>query len=126
MKACTVLGGGTGESTPTADTGRAKGPTADADLHLYVSAPQGKCTVETHAHEPPTTCMDQLELSLETAEGSIQHEKSIAGTDDSPADVQFEPPTVRADRTSSFATDLTWRHQAQEGEAINTINAKSC
>ena len=81
--------------------------------------------METHAHELPTTCTDQSELSFETAESSVQHNQSTAGTDELPADVQPGPPTVPADRPSSIATDLPWRHQAQEGEAISTVSAKS-
>ena len=101
-----------GHRTPLANAERAKCPPADINLHLYVSAPQGKRTLETHAQEPPTTCTDQSELFFETAEGSVQHEQSTAGTDESPADVQFETPTVPADRTSSITTDLLGRHQA--------------
>ena len=59
------------------------------------------------------------------AEGSVRHDQSTAGADESPADIQFEPPTVPANRPSSIAIDLPWRHQAQEVEAISTINAKS-
>ena len=62
----------------TADAEHEKCSPADTDLHFYVPAPQSKRAVETHAHEPPTTCMDQLELSFETAGGSVQHEKSTA------------------------------------------------
>ena len=81
--------------------------------------------METHAQIPPIISMDHSKLSFETAERSVPHDKRTAGMDESPADIQFEPPSVIQDRKLSIATDLPWKHQAQEGETINTIKAKS-
>ena len=80
---------------------------------------------EIHAQNATKLSLTESDLSFETYISSVKSDKRTDGTYKTPADVQLEPTTFEEDRTSSIATDLPWKQQAQQGKTINKVNAMS-
>ena len=111
-QACTILGGDKRHRTPTADAESAKCTSTGTEVHLYVSTPQGKWTLETHAQIPTAISTNQLEPYFETAASSVQQDERAEGAETLLADVQLESTKVIEDRRSNIANDLPQRQQA--------------
>ena len=80
-----------GHRPAEADTRCVQGPTSNADLLLYVSAPQDNRTAETHAQHATTLSLIKFDLFFERAFSSLQHEERKDGTDKLPSMYNSNP-----------------------------------
>ena len=99
-------------------------PAADVNLRQYVSVPQAQRTKKKHAKKNKKITTDSG-LSCETPGSLLQSYRASA---------TYDVATDEADITSSgecqepkrpiAGADLSWRDQATENEAINTVNGR--
>ena len=105
---------------PMADADRTKRPSDHTVLHLCVSSPQEKRTMETQALEAKTTCTVEKELSFQTVVCYIS-DLLTHGTNESNANVRAEAPTGNTKYSTIAATDLSWEQQLLKGKTFNVI-----
>ena len=80
--------------------------------------------MQKQALEAKTTSTTETELSFQPAVSSISDSRT-RGTDEINAEVHPEVRKVDNIGSSLASSDLSWKQQAQDGEAINVILAKS-